>query len=327
MSLATAATSETIVSVRNLRVTFNTPTGPVRAVRGVDLDIARGQTLGIVGESGCGKSVSLRSLLGLTPASADVSGQVTVDRSEASELTSGSPVETASVLRDMSAMVYQSPGAALNPVFTIGQQLALAAASDDRSVLAALLDDVGLPDPDTALDRYPHEYSGGMRQRAVIAIALAQSPELLVADEPTTALDVTTQRQILDLIDRLRAERGLSVAFVSHDLAVIDRVADRVAVMYAGRVVEDGPTERVLNEPRHPYTRALLQSIPGPTAGSTLATIPGSVPSGRDDITGCAFAERCPHVHAACAAATPTTVAVQPGHVVACVLAEEDHRG
>lgn len=307
--------SSPLLEVRDLAVTFNPPTGAVHAVRGVDFTLQAGEVLGVVGESGCGKSASLRALLGLAPASADVTGSVSLRGSE------GTPVATATALRSISAMVYQNPGAALNPVFTIGRQLAFVAGTDDSSVLTALLDQVGLPEPETALGAYPHEFSGGMRQRAVIAMALAQEPEVLVADEPTTALDVTTQAQILDLLIRIRDERGLAVLFVSHDLAVVRRIADSIAVLYAGRVVETGRTANVLADPQHPYTQALVKSTPGATSrGAALPTIAGQVPDGRSQIDGCAFAPRCDYRRDECMAAVPPMRSAGDTHSAACVL-------
>ncbi len=304
-----------LLSVRDLRVTFQTPTGVVRAVRGIDLDVAPGEILGVVGESGCGKSATFRALLGLSPASASVVGDVRWN---------GTPTDTSGGLQPHAAMIYQNPGAALNPVFTIGQQLALVAGTDDPVRLSELLDQVGLPDPPKALQAYPHEFSGGMRQRAVIAFALAQKPRLLIADEPTTALDVTTQAQILDLLASIREERNLTVVFVSHDLAVISRIADRVAVLYAGRVAEIGAVDDVLQRPTHPYAAALIRSTPSPAmVGEDLATIPGLVPDGRAEIFGCAFADRCDHVIDACRAETPPLRATSPTHAAACIRVED----
>ncbi len=305
-----------LLEVDDLRVTFNTPRGPVRAVRGVSVSIERGEILGVVGESGCGKSVTFRALLGLTPASATIDGSMQFD---------GRPMDTDGPLRSRAAMIYQNPGAALNPVFTIGQQLEVVAGTKDTEALAELLDQVGLPDPEKALTAYPHEYSGGMRQRAVIALALAQNPDLLVADEPTTALDVTTQAQILDLIRDIRDDRDLSVAFVSHDLAVVRQLCDSIAVLYAGRVVESGATEELLGDPRHPYTQALLDSTPRPeNIGKKLASIPGLVPDGRSEIVGCAYAERCPHATDRCRTEQPQhRSAGGRSHSVACILVED----
>ncbi len=261
-----------LLNVHDLNVTFTTPTGSVSAVRGVDLTLRRGRVLGIVGESGSGKSATFRALLGLTPASAVVTGDVAYHPdAETGSVVRGTASELAPELRDASAMVYQNPGAALNPVFTIGQQLALAAKDDNPELLAGLLDQVGLPEPTQALQAYPHEFSGGMRQRAVIAMALAKQPALLVADEPTTALDVTTQNRVLDLLKQLQARHELTIAFVSHDLAVVRRMADDVIVMRHGEVVEAGPASDVFANPSHAYTQAMVAAFPDETPASTAS--------------------------------------------------------
>ena len=301
-----------LLEVEGLHVTFNAPGGPVRAVRGVSLHVNRGEILGVAGESGCGKSVLFRALLGLLPATASVSGAVRLD---------GETVDTDGALCRAAALIYQNPGAALNPVFTIGRQLQFIAGTQDPAVLCDLLAQAGLSEPEQLLDAYPHEFSGGMSQRAVIAAALAQRPRLLIADEPTTALDVTTQGLVLDLIAQLRDRHRLAVVLISHDLAVIQRVCDRVMVLYAGEVVETGVTASVLTAPGHPYTRALLESVPrAETVGTDLASIPGQVPDGREEISGCAFAPRCPHAHDRCRAERPALLGAAAGQSAACVL-------
>lgn len=303
-----------LLGVDDLHVTFNPPTGSVHAVRGVSLAVRNGEILGVAGESGCGKSVLFRALLGLLPPSATVTGSLRLD---------GTSLSMDGSLQAVTALIHQNPGAALNPVFTIGRQLQLVARSDDPAVLADLLTCAGLVDSPRLLDAYPHELSGGMLQRSLIAMALARRPRLLIADEPTTALDATTQVQVLDLIAELRARNQLTVVLISHDLAVIRRLCDRVVVLYAGKVVEVGPTTDVLYEPGHPYTRALLESIPRPAAaGRELASIPGRIPDGRQPIGGCAFAPRCAHVREDCRRDQPEPRLVRPGHTVACVLAE-----
>lgn len=304
-----------LLRVEDLHVTFNPPTGPVRAVRGVSLELRPGEILGVAGESGCGKSVLFRTILGLAPASATVTGELHFE---------GRPMPTDGSLQAVAALIQQNPGAALNPVFTIGQQLRLVARSDDPVVLGDLLARAGLPEPRRLLGAYPHEFSGGMLQRAVIAMALATRPRLMIADEPTTALDVTTQAQVLDLIEELRRRDGLAVVLISHDVGVIRRICDRVLVLYAGRVAETGATGQVLEDPGHPYTRALLAAIPRPeSAGADLAAIAGMVPDGREPIAGCAFAPRCAHSRAECEATVPALRPVQSGHSAACVLVEE----
>ena len=312
-----------LLEVEGLHVTFNPPTGPVRAVRGVSLEVGDGEIVGVAGESGCGKSVLFRTLLGLLPDTARVEGSLRFD---------DEPMRMDGSLQGMASLIYQNPGASLNPVFTIGQQLRLVTGTDDPAVLGELLEHVGLPDAPRLLASYPHELSGGMSQRAVIALALAQSPRLLIADEPTTALDVTTQLQVLDLLEALRDRTGLAVVLISHDLAVIRRVCERIVVLYAGRIAEDGGADQVLAGPSHPYTQALLKSIPRPeTAGRQLASIPGLVPDGRTPITGCAFVPRCPSAADACRAGQPEPRPVQPGHHAACILvgsgdtAADDH--
>ena len=235
----------------------------------------------------------------------------------------GRPTAMDGALQSVAALVYQNPGAALNPVFTIGQQLRFAAGTRDPAVLCDLLSQAGLTEPERLLGAYPHELSGGMSQRAVIAVALAQEPRLLIADEPTTALDVTTQSQVLEVIARLRDRHGLGVVIISHDLAVIKRVCDRVVVLYAGRVAETGPTDKLLTAPRHPYTQALLQSVPRPEAvGGDLASIPGLVPDGRGEIGGCAFAPRCSEARDACRVEQPGLRPVGAGQAAACVLVD-----
>jgi oligopeptide/dipeptide ABC transporter ATP-binding protein len=301
-----------LLEAEGLHVTFNPPTGPVRAIRGVSLEVGDGEIVGVAGESGCGKSVLFRALLGLLPDTARVEGRLLFD---------GKPMGMDGSLQGAASLIYQNPGASLNPVFTIGQQLRLVAGTDDPAVLGELLEQVGLPDAPRLLASFPHELSGGMSQRAVIALALAQSPRLLIADEPTTSLDVTTQLQVLDLIEELQDRSGLAVVLISHDLAVLRRVCERIVVLYAGQIAEDGRADQVLGAPSHPYTRALLESIPRPeTTGRQLASIPGLVPDGRMAIGGCAFAPRCSSARDACRAGQPEPRPVQPGHQAACIL-------
>lgn len=305
-----------LMSVDGLEVAFKPPTGVVRAVRGVSLRVRRGEILGIAGESGCGKSVMFRAMLGLLPPTASVSGRLRF---------TGETIGISGPLQTRASLISQHPGAALNPVFTIGHQLALVAGTDDRDALAGALARAGLPDPGRVLDAYPHELSGGMSQRAVIALGLARRTPLLIADEPTTALDVTTQAQVLDLLEELRAAHGLTVVLISHDLAVIRKVCDRLIVLYAGKVAETGPVEQVLNLPRHPYTQALLKSIPRPEAvGADLASIPGQVPDGRSEIAGCVFAPRCAHVRNGCLQAQPRLRSVSSEHSAACILVDAE---
>ncbi|WP_340294093.1 oligopeptide/dipeptide ABC transporter ATP-binding protein, partial [Aquipuribacter hungaricus] len=295
--------------VRDLHVTFPTARGPARVVRGLDLEVAPGETLAVVGESGSGKSVSMLAVLGLLPGSASVTGSAELD---GRELLGAGEKELRALRGPGVGMVFQDPMTSLNPVLTVRRQLVeglRAHAGRDgarrgRDALLArardLLDEVGLPDPDRALRSFPHQLSGGQRQRVMIAVALAHDPAVLVADEATTALDVTVQAQILRLVRRLQDEHGTAVVWITHDLGVVAGIADRVAVMYSGRVVETGPTGEVYASPTHPYTRGLLGSLPDiddPATGADradLAAMPGLPPDPVDPPAGCAFAPRCP---------------------------------
>ena len=317
--------TEPLLQVRELRVTFATERGPLVAVDGVSFDIAAGEVLGVVGESGSGKSVSLMSVLGLLGASAQVQGSV---RFRGRELV-GLPERELRVLRGgQIAMVFQDPMTALTPVYTVGAQIVeQIRLHEPQSRTAAkaraieLLAAVGLPSPAAQFERYPHQLSGGMRQRAVIAMALSCRPSLLIADEPTTALDVTVQAQILALLERLRRELQLAVVLVTHDMGVVAEVADRVLVMYAGRVVERGTARALFDAPRHPYTRGLLGSIP-PLEGARpqrLPSIGGAPPALHERPPGCAFAPRCAQAEARCREAVPP-LRDDFGHAVACVL-------
>jgi oligopeptide/dipeptide ABC transporter ATP-binding protein len=292
-----------IVEVEGLRVEFPGAERPVRAVSDVSFTVPRGGTLGIVGESGCGKSMTLRALLGLVPAPGRiVGGAVAVD---------GQPygsVEELSKLRGGDvAMIFQDPGTSLNPVHTIGSQVVEVlrvklgySRSAARGKAIELLDHVGIPEPVRRMSSYPHELSGGMRQRVMIAMALACKPKVLLADEPTTALDVTTQEQILRLLLRLQGELGMSVILVTHDLGVIEEVCDEVVVMYAGYIVERGSVEEVTSSARHPYTKGLLAAMPRIRAESLQTAIPGQPPDLGTLPPGCPFAPRCPVVRPAC---------------------------
>jgi peptide/nickel transport system ATP-binding protein len=295
------------LAVTDLRVWFDTPRGMVRAVDGVTLDVAPGRTLGIVGESGSGKSVLSRAVMNILAPSAVV--------------RSGSRIEfegrdTATLGREEArmAMVFQDPMTSLTPVLTIGAQLTETlrrhlpmSRSEALDRAEELLEWVGIPEPRKRLKQYPHNLSGGMRQRVVIALALACSPRLLIADEPTTALDVTVQHQILTLLERLQREQGMAMVLITHDLGVVAGRSDEIAVMYAGRVVEQAPTKVLFQEMRHPYTRALVGSIPriSDPSHTRLRAIPGRPPTVIDPPPGCAFAARCPHAQPRCLAETP----------------------
>ncbi|HKU97197.1 MAG TPA: ABC transporter ATP-binding protein [Vineibacter sp.] len=322
--------SEPLLRVDKLRVRFDTPEGVVHAVDDVSFQVGAGETLAIVGESGCGKSVTALSILRLLPSPpARLAGGSI--RFQDQELTTLSASAMRRIRGDRIGMVFQEPMTSLNPVLTIGRQLTegllrhrpLSRAAA-RSHVTALLERVQIPDPARRLEQYPHELSGGMRQRVMIAIAMACKPSLLIADEPTTALDVTIQAQVLDLIGELRDEMGTAVVLVTHDLGVVGDVADRVIVMYAGRVVEDAAVDDLFDHPLHPYTQGLFAARPHlvPAAAgqrARLAEIPGIVPSLRSGITGCAFAPRCAAATARCRTEAPV---LRPhgtsGHSVAC---------
>jgi oligopeptide/dipeptide ABC transporter ATP-binding protein len=315
-----------LLEVDDLRVAFPTRRGLLYAVDGVSFSIGPGEVLGIVGESGSGKSVTCRAILGLVPApGAILGGQV---RLAGRDLVGMRPRHLRALRGRDVAMVFQDPRSALNPVFTIGHQIVEVLTQrrdyrrpDARTRAIELLDRVGIPAPAKRMDAYSHELSGGMRQRVMIALALAGEPRLLIADEPTTALDVTIQDQILHLLLELRSETGMSVILVSHDLGVIAQTCDHVAVMYAGRLVEKSPVDTIFRAPAHPYTRALLDAIPrlhGAGAGDELRPIPGQPPDLAALPPGCVFAPRCPLVRPGCEQVTMELVPISPGHESAC---------
>ncbi|MFJ1791218.1 ABC transporter ATP-binding protein [Kitasatospora griseola] len=313
-----------LLAVRNLTVDF----GDHPAVRGVDLDLRRGETLGLVGESGSGKSVTALAVLGLLPAAARIGGSVRLDGEE----LVGLPARQLAEIRGRRiAMVFQDPLSAFTPVYRIGDQIAEAVRVHQkvgkaaaRSRAADLLDLVGIPDPARALDAFPHEFSGGMRQRAMIAMAVANDPDILLADEPTTALDVTIQAQVLDVLRTAQRETGAALVLVSHDLGVIAGSADRVAVMYAGRIVETAPVDELFTAPRHAYTLGLIGAVPRLDGrGGPLVPIPGRPPAaGELHGPGCPFAERCPLVEDRCRTAEPQ-LAGDGDHLAACVRADQ----
>ena len=301
--------SEPLLSLRDFKVSFRTPNGVVQAVRGVDLDVHPGEMVGVVGESGSGKSVTFLGMLGLLPSSATIEGSAVVNGLE----MVGATNRTMRVIRGRQvAMIFQDPLSALNPVYRIGDQII--EMLDAHQVLdkkekwdrvVELLSAVGIPQPEARAKQYPHEFSGGMRQRAMIAMALANDPDVLIADEPTTALDVTVQAQILEVFQRIQHEMNKAVVMITHDLGVIARVADRVQVMYAGRVAEKASVHDLFEMPTHPYTRGLLDSLP--RAGQErLLPILGSPPNMLAPPPGCPFAARCAYAEDRCSEALPT---------------------
>jgi oligopeptide/dipeptide ABC transporter ATP-binding protein len=315
--------TDPLLHVDHLEAAFFTPGGVVPLLPRVDLAVAEGEIVGLVGESGCGKSVTALSILGLLrPPGRVTGGRV---RFAGRDLLTLPADELRHVRGGEIAMIFQNPRSSLNPVFRIGRilrevlrvHLGLRGRAADRRAVA-LLADVGLPDPVVILDRYPHQLSGGMAQRVMIALALASSPRLLIADEPTTALDVTIQFQIISLLSRLRRERGLAQIVITHNLGVVAELCDRVAVMYAGAVVESGPVAEIFDTPRHPYTRGLLEARARTDTTGTLATIPGQVPDLRHRPAGCPFHPRCAWARELCHAAMPPTEPSGDGHLVAC---------
>jgi peptide/nickel transport system ATP-binding protein len=327
--------SEPLLAVEDLRVAFDTEDGIVRAVDGVSFSVEAGRTLGIVGESGSGKSVTALSIMGLTRGrSTTISGAA---RLEGRDLIAATDSELRHVRGNDVAMIFQDPLSSLHPFYRVGTQLVEAIQTHQSVPRAAafarageLLDLVGIPEPGTRIHAYPYELSGGMRQRVMIAMALANDPKLLIADEPTTALDVTVQAQILALIDRLQAELGMGVILITHDLGVVAETANDIAVMYAGQIVEQAPAETLFDAPEHPYTWGLLESIPkltGPRE-EALVPIPGRPPSLIDPPSGCRFHPRCPYVRERHKRIDPPLEPVpgDPRHRVACLLAPEVRR-
>ena len=321
------ASATPLLEVQNLAITLQTQRGAVRAVHDLGFTLARGETVGLIGESGCGKSLTALALMGLLPDGASVRGSIRFDGQELLAM----PDKTLCQLRgNRMAMVFQEPMSALNPVHSIGRQVAEPlrlhqglSARQARTQAMELLERVGIARAAERLDAYPHQFSGGQRQRITIAMALACGPDLLIADEPTTALDVTVQRQILELLAGLVAERGMALILISHDLGVIAQSVARTLVMYGGTVVESGPTRAVFGAMAHPDTQGLFAARPrlgtARVAGERLPTIAGSVPDLADLPAGCPFAGRCPRTLDACHAALPPAVALGAGHEARCI--------
>lgn len=311
--------SANLVELRNLKVAFD----GVQVLHGIDLDVKPGEALGLVGESGCGKSVTWLAALGLLPGKARVTGSVRVEGRE----VCGAPRQALEGVRGgRVAMIFQDPSSSLNPVLRIGRQITEALVlhrglhgAAAKAEALRLMDLVGIPDARRRFELYSHEFSGGQCQRLMIAMALAGQPDLLIADEPTTALDATIQAQILDLLIALRAETGMATVFISHDLGAVSQVCERVCVMYAGRVVEQGSIEQLFSEPRHPYTRGLFDAIPridGPR--NRLIPIPGTVPNPKHLSAGCAFAPRCARATDGCTDQRPMLEPMEDGRRLAC---------
>ena len=320
-------TDQPILEVKDLQTYFRTGKGVAKAVDGVTFSIQSGETYALVGESGCGKSVTALSILQLVakPAGYIAGGSILLTGTDIAALP---PVDIRKIRGNRIAMIFQEPMTALNPVFSIGNQISEAilvhqkvSRADARSLAVDMLTRVGLPDPEMRFHEYPHQMSGGMRQRVMIAMALACKPEVLIADEPTTALDVTIQSQILKLIRDLKEELGTAVLLITHDMGVVRENADRVGVMYAGRIVEEASQKDLFASPSHPYTRLLLRSIPARTErGKQLAIIKGMVPPATDFPAGCRFSNRCPYVMEICHSDTPTPYSVGPAHQAECFL-------
>jgi peptide/nickel transport system ATP-binding protein len=316
--------SAPLLELKRLAVSFSTDDGTVQAVDGIDLALAKGRTLGLVGESGCGKSVTSLAVMGLLPPeNAHVSGEV---QFEGRDLLKIQPAELRDLRGARLAMIFQEPMTSLNPSYTVGNQIIEAIqrhqglnAADARAKAIDMLKLVRIPSPEKRIDDYPHKLSGGMRQRAMIAMALACGPQLLIADEPTTALDVTIQAQILDLMRGLRRDTGTAIILITHDLGVVAEMADDVAVMYAGQIVERAPVEALFARPEHPYTVGLLGSIPKlDEKRDRLPSIEGRVPDMTRPPEGCRFAARCPFVEAACREKPAQLAEVAPGHLSRC---------
>ena len=327
LARTTPLPGEPLIALRGLRVAFNGQD----VLRGLDLSVARGEALGMVGESGSGKSVTWLATLGLLPRHARDTGEARLD---GRNIIGASERELSRLRGGRIGLIFQDPTSSLNPVRRVGAQLveSLAlhrdlAGAGARAEACRLLDLVGIPDARRRIDLYPHELSGGQNQRVMIAMALAGEPDLLVADEPTTALDATIQAQILDLIDRLRREMGMALVLISHDLGVVGEVCERIVVMYAGGIVEEAPSERLFASPAHPYTQGLIRAEP-PLSGERrrLTPIPGQIPEPWNMPNGCVFAPRCPSAAPECSAAAPPMIEIGQGRRAACIRLDEPAR-
>lgn len=338
------AEQDYILKVNDLKTYFKVGKKTVRAVNGVTFDVKRGKTLCIVGESGCGKSVSAHSVMQLLPVNGkivDGSVEFMTKDPETGEMRTirldqlpRSGKEMRQIRGKEIAMIFQDPMSSLNPVYTVGSQIMenlrnheKISRKEGREKIIKLLAELGIPNPEIRYDQYPHEFSGGMKQRIMIAIAMICNPTMLIADEPTTALDVTIQAQILDLIRKMQREHGTSVILITHNMGIVAEIADEVAVMYMGRVVEFGTLKQIFTNPLHPYTKALMRSVPvlGMKKDEELATIEGSTPDASTVFNGCEFADRCEFATPECSKRFPVDTVMEDGHRVRCLLFEEGH--
>ena len=320
--------TDPILEVENLTTHFETEQGTVKAVDGVSFELHEGETLGVVGESGSGKSVTAMTVMGLVGSAGDIKRGSA--RFNGEELLDKPESEIQTIRGNRIAMVFQDPMSSLNPTQTVGQQITRVirthqdlSKAEARAKAVELMEQVGIPEAESRVNNYPHQFSGGMRQRALIAMAISCEPDVLIADEPTTALDVTIEAQIFDLLDDLQAEYDMSILLITHDLGVVADTCDRVNVMYAGRIVEKGSREEIFADPRHPYTRGLLRSVPQLRSdASRLTPIEGDVPNPARLPSGCSFSPRCPHAEAECRKYDPELRTVTEGQEAACLLAE-----
>lgn len=319
-----------LMEIKNLRTTFSTIQGKADAIRGLNLHVKENEILGIVGESGSGKSVTMKSVMGLLPRSAKVTADVLNYKGE--DLTKKSEKQLQKYRGKEMAMIFQDPMTALNPLRTIGYHLTevicryrKVSKKEAEAIAVEMLRQVGIPSPEERMKQYPHEFSGGMRQRVIISMALCCEPSLLIADEPTTALDVTIQAQILDLLKQLKQDRGMSVVLISHDMGVMANMCDRIAVMYGGVLVEEGTVDEIFYQPKHPYTKDLLRSIPRPeiTKGSRLQAIDGAPPTLHNMPKGCPFATRCQYATEKCFEMMPETTVFSRTQNAKCHLFAE----
>ena len=324
-------TTGPLLTVSNLRCDFKIHKKMVHAVRGVDLSIHEGEVLGVVGESGSGKSVTMKSIIRILPDSAVVTADALSFAGE--DLTHLSEKQYRHIRGNAISMIFQDPMTSLNPLKRVGDHIVEVLQrhrhmdkKEAEAEAIEMLRKVGVPSPEQRVKQYPHEFSGGMRQRALIAMALACNPKMLIADEPTTALDVTIQAQILDLIRELQRENGMTVVLITHDLGVVASMCDRIAVMYCGLIMEQGTTDEIFYEPKHPYTKALLRSVPAinEETSERLKPIEGQAPSVANPPPGCPFAPRCPIARPSCSEAIPDMVAYGEGHIARCPYGEEE---